>query len=110
LVVFTNKESQFLFKKYEVNENIKIVLLEIEEFYNYKYKNNWIDNHSQNTLLNCDDKFVNDMKSYKTSWKLNMLWNKKISFVKKAYQEKYFDETEWYGWMDIGYFRHLIPL
>ena len=50
------------------------------------------------------------MKSYKTSWKLNMLWNKKISFVKKAYQEKYFDETEWYGWMDIGYFRHLIPL
>jgi len=34
-----------------------------------------------------------------------MLWNEKISFVKKAYQEKYFDETEWYGWMDIGYFR-----
>ena len=105
LVLFTNKNSKFLLKKYEQNKNIKIVLLEIEEFYNYKYKNYWIDNHSKNTLLNCNNKVVNEMNCHKTSWKLNMLWNEKVSFVNKAYQEKYFDETEWYGWMDIGYFR-----
>ena len=45
------------------------------------------------------------MKSHKTCWKLNMLWSEKISFVKKAYNDKYFPETEWYGWCDIGYFR-----
>jgi hypothetical protein len=39
------------------------------------------------------------MNCHKTSWELNMLWNEKISFVNKAYQEKYFDETEWYGWI-----------
>ena len=45
------------------------------------------------------------MKSHKTDWKLNMLWSEKIAFVKKCYDNKYFPETDWYGWVDIGYFR-----
>ena len=79
------------------NKNIKLVILNIEDFYNYKYKNKWIENHEKNDLLNNNSKF-------KTDWKLNMLWSEKISFVKKTIEEKYF-ETDWYGWCDIGYFR-----
>ena len=45
------------------------------------------------------------MGSHKTVWELNMLWSEKISFVKNAKENKYFPETDWYGWCDIGYFR-----
>lgn len=106
LVIYTNKESYCMLEKYASNPKIKIVFFELEEFYNYKYKNFWIENHTKNTLLNNI-----------TSWQLNMLWSEKISFVKKTYDDKYF-HGDWYGWCDIGYFRgrnndmpnHLIKL
>lgn len=92
LVVYTNKESYKMLKKYNKNPNIKIILVEFEEFYNYKYKYQFINNHNNTVLKNMID------------WKLNMLWSEKISFVKKTIDNKYFD-TEYYGWCDIGYFR-----
>ena len=92
LVVYTNKESYKMIKKYKKNPNIKIILVEFEEFYNYKYKDHFIKNHNNTVLKNMID------------WKLNMLWSEKISFVKKTIGNKYFD-TPYYGWCDIGYFR-----
>jgi hypothetical protein len=61
----------------------------------YKYKEYWIKNHTNSKLslhANID-------------WKLNMLWNEKIFFVKETVSKGYFN-TLYYGWCDIGYFRN----
>ena len=93
LVVYTNKLSYPLIEKYSNLKNIRIVIKEVEDFYNYKYKELWQSNHQRNYLLNT-----------KVSWEVNMLWNEKISFVKDAFENNYF-QTGWFGWCDIGYFR-----
>jgi hypothetical protein len=95
LVIYTNKYSCQTINKYIDSNNckIKVVNIELEDFYNYKYKDLWIRNHEQNISLN-----------KKVNWHVNMLWSEKISFVKHAAENMYFD-TEWYGWCDIGYFR-----
>jgi len=93
LVIFTNKNSYPLLEKYSTLKNIKIVIKEHDNFYNYKYVDEWKKNHENNYLLNT-----------KISWEVNMLWNEKISFVKDAYENNYFN-TDWFGWCDIGYFR-----
>jgi hypothetical protein len=82
-----------MIQKYNNNPNIRVIILELEEFYNYKYKDFWIKNHKDNIELNT-----------KISWEVNMLWNEKIAFVKKTYQ-LYNKNDNWYGWIDIGYFR-----
>ena len=74
---------------------IKIIIKPMKEFYTYKYKNNWIINHSESKL---------DLHQ-RIDWKLNMLWNEKIFFVQDTIEHKYFD-TMYYGWCDIGYFRN----
>ena len=76
------------------NPNIKIIIKLLDQFYNYKYKDFWIQNHKKNVLLNNI-----------SCWELNMLWSEKISFVKETIERKYFD-TDFYGWCDIGYFRN----
>lgn len=98
LVVYTD-ESQYptLFSKYGSNANIKFVVKPVEDFYNYKYRDFWIENHRKNTLLNS-----------KTNWELNMLWSEKVHFVNETMANSYFSldvEPEYYGWIDIGYFR-----
>ena len=99
LVIFCNDRSKILLEKYtKNNKNIKLIILNIENFYNYKYKNAWIKNHKNNSLLN-------EKSKHNTCWELNMLWSEKISFVKNIVENKYFTETEWYGWCDICYFR-----
>ena len=98
LVIYTNKESYCVFEPLvKNNDRVKVVFKEWEEFYGYKWRDNWIDNHKNNNLLN-------DKSSYNTDWKLNMLWSEKINFVKSTIDNKYF-QSEWYGWCDIGYFR-----
>lgn len=99
IVIYTNESSKYLFDKYKNNKKIKIVIKELEEFYNYKYKENWINNQKVNNLLNFID------------WKVQLIWAEKISFVKNTIDNLYFD-TEYYGWCDIGYFRceNTIPL
>lgn len=93
LVIYTNEES-YKYINTNGNDKIKIVIKPLEEFYNYKYKNDWIENHNKNILLN-----------HMTCWELNMLWSEKVWFVKETMERKYYD-TEFYGWCDIGYFRN----
>ena len=89
--------------EFENNNNIKIINVEMEEFYGYKFKYQWIKNHEKNHLLNG-----------KVDWRVNMFWSEKIAFVKKAIDNNYFgdddnkkdnDKENWFGWCDIGYFR-----
>ena len=100
LVIYTDNKSKYFFDNININNNIKLIIKDIESFKTYKYKDNWIKNHEQNTLLNS-----------KIDWKVNMLWNEKINFVNETINNKYF-ETYYYGWCDIGYFRcgyHNLP-
>ena len=93
LVIYTDENSsQYIDTK--GNPKIKIIIKSIEQFYNYKYKQYWIENHKKNIFTN----------SW-SSWELNMLWSEKIWFVKETIERKYF-ESEFYGWCDIGYFRN----
>jgi hypothetical protein len=95
LVIYTDENSsKYIPYKTKDNPNIKIVIKPIEKFYNYKYKDYWIHNHSNNFLL-----------QNRVDWQVNMLWSEKIHFVYETMTAKYFD-TEFYGWCDIGYFRN----
>jgi hypothetical protein len=93
LVIYTD-ENSFQYIDTKNNQKIKVIIKSLEEFYNYRYKEYWIKNHSNNYLLND-----------KSCWELNMLWSEKICFVKETIEQSYFD-TELYGWCDIGYFRN----
>jgi len=97
LVIYTNLESsKYILKLIDKNNiKIKIIIKEIEEFNNYKHKDNWIKNHEKS-----------DMILHKnTDWKLNMLWNEKVFFVNETITKRYFYSL-YYGWCDIGYFRN----
>ena len=93
LVIYTDANS-VKYINTQNNPRIKVIIKPLEQFYNYKYKDSWIENHKKNYLLN-----------YKSSWELNMLWSEKIWFLKETIEQKYFD-TEFHGWCDIGYFRN----
>lgn len=93
LVIYTDLYS-IKYIRTNNNPRIKIVIKQMEQFYNYKYKNYWIVNHKKNISLND-----------RTDWELNMLWSEKIQFVKDTAERKYF-ESDLYGWCDIGYFRN----
>ena len=95
LVIYTDENSCYYIDTKE-NSKIKIIIKPIEQFYNYKYKDLWIQNHKSNLLL-----------KDAITWEVNMLWNEKIWFVNETIQKKYF-ESELYGWCDIGYFRNRI--
>jgi hypothetical protein len=95
LVIYTDENSiKYIPDSVKDNSKIQIIIKPIEQFYNYNYKNFWIENHKNNFLLN-------DV----SCWELNMLWSEKIWFVKETIERKYFD-TDFYGWCDIGYFRN----
>jgi hypothetical protein len=93
LVIFTD-ENSLKYINTKNNPKIKVIIKPMDQFFNYKYKSFWIDNHIKNVLLND-----------RSCWELNMLWCEKTSFVKETIDKKYFD-TEFYGWCDIGYFRN----
>ena len=99
LVLYTDVAGEALLRDhfapyYFNNPYLKIVQKPYEEWYNYKYKSDWIKNHKKNSSLN-----------NRTEWKLNMLWAEKTHFVNDARVKQYFPPTEFYGWCDIGYFR-----
>ena len=99
LIIYTNKESYYVLQPLiKENKKIKVVFKEWDEFYGFKWKDEWSKNHENNDSLN-------DKSRYNTDWKLNMLWSEKIHFVKEAAEKQYFD-TDFYGWCDIGYFRN----
>ena len=93
LVIYTD-ENSFKYINTRENPRIKIILKPIEQFYNYKYKEQWIKNHEKNPLLN-----------NLIDWRVNMLWSEKVWFVNETVTNKYFN-TDLYGWCDIGYFRN----
>ena len=94
LVLYSDEKSAIIFEDMvKNNPRIKVILKPLSKLYNYKYKDDWINNHTKNELL-----------KDRIEWKLNMLWAEKTYFVYETMKEKYFD-TEYYGWMDIGYFR-----
>jgi len=93
LVIYCDYASYADFQKYIDNPRIMVIVKPHNQFYNYRYRSEWINNHEKNFLLN-----------QKVDWKVNMLWSEKIHFVNDTVKNKYFD-TEFYGWCDIGYFR-----
>lgn len=93
LVIYTD-ESSSKYINTKDNPNIKIIIKPISQFYNYKYKEHWIENHVQNIYLNSV-----------ICWELNMLWSEKAWFVKETCENNYFN-TDLHGWCDIGYFRN----
>jgi hypothetical protein len=96
LVVFTDESSSsFLMTFVQSNpEKIKIVIKPFQDFYCWRYRNFWQENHTRNVLLN-----------QRTCWELNMLWSEKVHFVYETMHKGHFPPTEYYGWCDIGYFR-----
>jgi len=95
LVVYTDAQGIQFFGKYFGNPNIKFIIKPMETFYNYRYKEFWIENHKKNIFLN-----------QMVDWRVNMLWSEKVHFVDETIEKKYFPETKMYGWCDIGYFRN----
>jgi len=93
LVIYTDEDT---IKYIHIGENprIKVIIKPIDQFYFYKYKENWERNHERNDTIN-----------YRSCWELNMLWSEKLVFVKDTIDNKYFD-TPLYGWCDSGYFRN----
>ena len=95
LVLYCDEHSyKYITIPEEHKGRIKVVIKPLDQFYNYKYKEQWILNHENNILLN-----------ERSSWELNMLWSEKIQFVQETFERNYF-ETTYYGWCDIGYFRN----
>lgn len=97
LVIYTDNLS-FNYIKHIIdfkNKQIKIIFKPLEQFELYKYKDYWIKNHTNSNL------FLHEH----IDWKLNMLWNEKLFFVKETINKEYFN-TIYYGWCDIGYFRN----
>jgi len=97
LVIYTNKESMiYLLKLIDTtNKNIKVIIKPLEDFYTYKYRDNWIKNHEKSNMVL--HKVID--------WKLNMLWNEKVFLVNETVRKRYFNSL-YYGWCDIGYFRN----
>ncbi len=95
VVLYTDLNSFALISSLVRGKNVKIVFKNFENFYTYKFKDDWIKNHNKGNLL----------LHKETSWMLNMLWNEKIFFIQDALKMGYFDTTL-YAWCDIGYFRN----
>jgi hypothetical protein len=102
LVVYSDNDSCECIRPYLQNKNIRLIIKPYTDFYNYKYKEAWIENHENNERLN----------SY-TDWRVNMLWHEKIHFVYETIRRsnKLFGyKTDFYGWCDIGYFRERLNI
>ena len=93
LVIYSDESSCTLLQPYLQNPRIRLIIKPYDQFFNYKYKDDWIKNHTQNPLLR-----------ERVDWKVNMLWAEKLHFVYETMQHQYFN-TDFYGWCDIGYFR-----
>jgi hypothetical protein len=93
LVVYTDEASMNSLPPVPHGARIRVVILPLERFHNYRYRDYWIANHGRNRLLND-----------RTCWELGMLWAEKTSFVLKTALADPFG-TELFGWCDIGYFR-----
>ena len=83
-VFFTNKNSIDIIKKYRKGLPTHYIILEIKDFYTYKYKN-LIKIHP----VHCP------------SVQLNLIWNEKIFMLQKAYKLNIYN-TDYFMWIDAG--------
>jgi glycosyltransferase involved in cell wall biosynthesis len=96
LVVYTDDASYTLLDSYiRSHPYVKLVRKPLESFYGYIWKDQWMENHRNNP-------YMNEQSECNIEWKLNMIWCEKIHMTVEATQ---YYETDYYGWMDIGYFR-----
>ena len=94
MVIFTNNDCYEFIKKMRANQKDKtrIIILDIENFYTYKYLNYWLDDLNRDPERN-----IHNIELY-------MLWNEKCKFVEKTIQLNPFN-TEYFIWTDIGVIR-----
>lgn len=93
LVVYCDTTSYPYIEPYLSNRRIIAVIRPIESFSTYALKDQWIENHKQNHLLND-----------RVDWRVNMLWSEKLALVRDTIRNRHF-ESDYYGYCDIGYFR-----
>lgn len=93
LIIYTDNDGYTFLQKYS-QPNILLIIRPFEDFFTYKYHEKWINNHKNN----------NQIKN-KVDWQVNMLWSEKINFVKECVIRNIF-KTDYFGWVDIGYFRN----
>jgi hypothetical protein len=83
-VFFGNAESIKIVKKYRKDLPTHYVLLEIKDFYTYRFYDD-IQTHPRH----CPSK------------ELNMIWNEKLFLIQKAMSLNVY-KSEFYGWIDAG--------
>lgn len=92
LVIYTDENSvKYINLENANHKNVHVVIKPLSELHGYKYREKWIRN--------------NIRLSISLSWELNMIWSEKVWFVQETMKTRYFEDTEFYGWCDIGYFR-----
>lgn len=94
IVIYTNSDKIFeLIKEIRKDylEYTKIIKVNIEDLYCYKYINYFKKDYDR------DPERYHDPLLY-------LIWNNKTSFIYETYKKKYFD-TELYAWTDIGMIR-----
>lgn len=94
MVIFTNKETYDYIKKIRENyiDKTHIIILEINDFYTYKYIDYWNKDYNRDHEQNYHN--IN----------LYMIWNEKCKFVEKAININPFN-TLYFIWSDIGIIR-----
>lgn len=83
-VFFTNKKSIEVIKKYRKDLPTYYIECEIEDFYTYQFKDKMIIH-----------------ERHCPSIELNLVWNEKLFFIKKASVINPFN-SDWFKWIDAG--------
>jgi len=98
LVIYTDSYSySFLPQLTHSISTVAIRIKSLDQFYMYKYAEQWRKNHEQNYALRTT-----------TGWELNMLWSEKLWFLRDVIKNHAFPDTPFYAWCDAGYFRNRI--
>jgi|688.fasta_scaffold418332_2 hypothetical protein len=96
LVVFTDEDCYDFICSLRIDnlkEKTRIIKIKIEDFYMYKY----ID-YLKKDLERDHEKSYHNIELY-------MIWNEKMSFIKKAIELNFFNSS-YYAWCDFGYVRN----
>ena len=97
MIIFTNKYTYNLLFKNVNRKNIIFEILEIKDFYVYKYYDYFKKD------------YLRDREKNRHSPELYMIWNNKMDFVDKSIKKNPF-KSEWFCCVDIGYFRNSLTM
>src|SRR3989338_3518467 len=93
LVIYTDVNSVEFIKKVSNQNTTRIILLNISEFYMFKYMDYFKYCHS-----------IDPETEIGHTPELYLIWAEKSWFIKRAVESNYFN-TDWFFWCDIGCFR-----